>query len=45
MKWVTCGLDGGYENAYRVLVGKDEGKRPPGRHMCRWEDSIKIGLK
>ena len=27
----TCGLDGGYENAYRILVGKAEGKRPPGR--------------
>jgi hypothetical protein len=24
--------------AYRVLVGKSEGKRPLGRCMRRWED-------
>jgi hypothetical protein len=29
-------------NAYRILVGKLEGKRPLGRHRCRWEDNIKI---
>jgi hypothetical protein len=23
-------------NAYRILVGKPEGKRPPGRPRCRW---------
>ena len=27
--------------AYRVLVGKPEGKRPLGRHRLRWEDNIK----
>jgi hypothetical protein len=27
--------------AYRVLVGKPEGKRPPGRAKHRWEDSFK----
>jgi hypothetical protein len=32
-------------NAYRVLVGKPEGKRPLGRHRYRWEDSIKIYLR
>jgi hypothetical protein len=26
----------------RVLVGKHEGKRPPGRARRRWEDSIKM---
>jgi hypothetical protein len=26
--------------AYRVLVGKSEGKQPPGRPRCRLEDSI-----
>ena len=31
--------------AYRVLVGKPEGKRPPGRHRPRWEDNIKIDLQ
>jgi len=25
---------------YRVLVGEPEGKRPPGRSRCRWEDNI-----
>jgi hypothetical protein len=27
-------------NAYRVLVGKPEGKRPLGRTRLRWEDNI-----
>jgi len=30
---------------YRVLVGKPEGKRPPGRPRHRWEDNIKMDLK
>ena len=30
---------------YRVLVWKPEGKRPLGRHKCRWEDNIKIDLQ
>jgi hypothetical protein len=29
-------------NAYRVLVGKTEGKRPLGRWRHKWEDNIKI---
>ena len=28
-----------------VLVGKPEGKRPPGRHRRRWEDKIKMDLQ
>ena len=32
-------------NAYRVLVGKPEEKRPLGRARCRWEDNIKINLR
>jgi hypothetical protein len=31
--------------AYRILVGKPEGKRPLGRPRHRWEDNIKIDLK
>jgi hypothetical protein len=27
--------------AYRVLVGKSEGKRPLGRPRCRWEDKLR----
>jgi hypothetical protein len=30
---------------HRVLVGKPEGKRPLGRHRCRWEDNIKMDLQ
>jgi hypothetical protein len=29
----------------RVVVGKPEGSRTLGRPRCRWEDSIKMGLK
>jgi hypothetical protein len=32
-------------NAYRVLVGKPEGKRPLGRSRRRWVDNIKIYLR
>ena len=31
--------------SYRVLVGKSEGKRPLGRHRCRWEDNVKVDLQ
>jgi hypothetical protein len=29
----------------RVLVGKPEGKRPLGRHRCRWEDNIQMDFR
>jgi hypothetical protein len=32
-------------NAYRILVGKPEGKRPLGRPRRRWMDNIKIDLR
>jgi hypothetical protein len=32
-------------NAYRILVGKPEGKRPLGRPRCRWVDNIKMILR
>jgi hypothetical protein len=31
-------------NAYRLLLGKPEGKRPLGRPRRRWVDNIKIHL-
>jgi len=31
--------------AYRVLVGKPEGRRPLGRPRHRWEDNIKMNLQ
>jgi hypothetical protein len=33
------------KNAYRILVGKPEGKRPLGRPRCRWVDNIKIDVR
>jgi hypothetical protein len=32
-------------NAYRILVGKPEGRRPLGRPRCRWVDNIKMDLR
>jgi hypothetical protein len=39
---VACMGDG--RGAYRVLVGRPEGKRPLGRPRCRWEGNIKMDL-
>jgi hypothetical protein len=33
------------KNAYRLLVGKLEGKRPLGRPQRKWVDNIKIDLR
>jgi hypothetical protein len=32
-------------NAYRILMGKPEGKRPLGRPRRRWVDNIKMDLR
>jgi hypothetical protein len=32
-------------NAYRILVGKPEGKRPLARPRRRWVDNIKTDLR
>jgi hypothetical protein len=32
-------------NAYRILVGKLESKRPLGRSRRRWVDNIKMDLR
>jgi hypothetical protein len=32
-------------NAYRLLVGKPEGKRPLGRPRRRWVDNIRMDLR
>jgi hypothetical protein len=32
-------------NAYRILVGKPDGKRPLGRPKRMWEDNIKMDLR
>jgi hypothetical protein len=31
--------------AYRILVGRPEGRRPFGRPRRRWEDNIKMDLQ
>jgi hypothetical protein len=32
-------------NAYRILVGKPEGRRPLGRQRGRWVEYIKLDLR
>jgi hypothetical protein len=39
-----CSTNGEKRNAYRLLVGNPEGKRPLGRPRRRWVDNIKIDL-
>ena len=41
----ACGTYAEQRGAYRVLVGRPEGKIPLGRYRCRWEDNIKMDLK
>jgi hypothetical protein len=36
---------GAKRNAYRILVGKPEGKRPIGGSRRRWVDNIKMNLR
>jgi hypothetical protein len=46
MRWagnVAC--MGEERKMYKVLVGKSEGRRPPGRPRCRWEDGVRMDLK
>jgi hypothetical protein len=46
MRWaghVACMGEG--RGAYRVLVGRPEGRRPLGRNRRRWEDNIKMDLQ
>jgi hypothetical protein len=35
---------GDKRNAYRILVGNTEGKRPLGRPGYKWMDNIKVDL-
>jgi hypothetical protein len=43
MRWAGHVADLGEKmNAYRILVGKAEGKRPLGRSRRRWVDNSKI---
>jgi hypothetical protein len=41
----ACSTNGEERHAYRILVGKPEGKRSLGRPRCWWADNIKINLR
>jgi hypothetical protein len=41
----ACSMHGQKTNAYRVLVGKSEVKRPLGNPRCRGEDKFKLDLR
>jgi hypothetical protein len=41
----ACSTNWAKGNAYRILVGKLEGKRPLGRTRRRWVDNIKIDFR
>jgi hypothetical protein len=41
----TCSTDGDNRNAYRLLVGKPEGKRPLGKSRRRWVDNVEMDLR
>ena len=44
MGW-TCSAYGGEERRIQSLVGKSEGKRPPGRTSRRCKDNITMDLQ
>jgi hypothetical protein len=46
MRWAgQVARMGAKRKAYRILVGKPEGKRPLGRPTRRWEDNIRMDLR
>jgi hypothetical protein len=46
MRWAEhIARMGEKRNAYKILVGKPEGKRPLGRPRHRWVDNIKRDLR
>jgi hypothetical protein len=42
--WAYC-TGGDRRGAYRVLVGRPEGRKGRGRPRHRWQDNIKMDLK
>jgi hypothetical protein len=45
MRWAGHVTRMGTRNAYRILVGKPEGKKLLGRPRSRWVENIKIDLR
>jgi hypothetical protein len=46
MRWVgRVAHMGEKRGAYRILVGRPEGRQPLGRPRHRWEDNIKVDLQ
>jgi hypothetical protein len=46
MKWAgNIARIGNLRNACKILVGKPEGKRAPGRNGRRWKDNIRMDLR
>jgi hypothetical protein len=41
----ACNTNGEKTNAYRILMGTAEGKRPLGKPRCGWLDNIKMDLR
>jgi hypothetical protein len=41
----ACSTNGEKRNAYKILVGMPEGKRPLGRPRRKWEDNIRMDLR
>jgi hypothetical protein len=41
----ACSTNGERRNAYRIWVGKPEGRRPLGRPRRRWVDNINMDLR
>jgi hypothetical protein len=41
----ACGRNGGKRNAYKILVGKPEGKRPLRRPRRKRVDNVKMDLR
>jgi hypothetical protein len=45
MRWEHVARMGEKKNAYRLLAGKPEGRRPLGRPRRRWMDNIRMDLR
>jgi hypothetical protein len=45
MRWAGNIARMGKKNAYMILVGKPEGKRPLGKPRRRWVNNIKMDIR